>query len=399
MRIQQYSRRSVPAARLIAHSSLSTLCVLAAALPTFAATLVVRPGESIRAALARARAGDTIEVMPGVYHEGTAGELNALTITLDRISLVGRPRVGRPVVLENAGGQSFGIWVSPANSAGPVAQGDPEHPPCGLDGATLRDFSIHGFTVRGFAQDGVHLACVDGFSISGNRADGNAVYGLFPVASRSGIIAGNTVTNTASDAGIYVGQSDHVLITGNVARQNELGVEVENSRDCSVLGNEVSGNTVGIVADLLPFLERKTQNATLVAFNSVHDNNRPNAADPGDLLGVLPSGVGVLVVGGRATTVTGNSVRSNGFTGIAVASLCLARQLQGMTCDGLDIDPDPRQTRIVGNRLVANGTVPQANPFFDGLRADLIWDGSGSDNCWSDNRFSTSTPPALPACP
>ena len=221
---------------------------------------------------------------------------------------------------------------------------------------------------------------------------------MFPVVSRHGVIKDNRVTNTPLDAGIYVGQSDDVVISGNVSRDNVLAIEVENSRNCAVLGNEVHGNTLGIFVDILPFLERGTQEDTLVAFNSVHDNNRPNTAEPDDLLGVLPPGLGILVAGGHRTTVMLNDVRNNGFAGVAVTSLCLGLALLGSDCSGLDIDPDPVDDRIVLNRLVGNGTVPLDDPFFDAFRADLVWDGSGSRNCWSGNVFKASTPAQLPSC-
>ncbi len=374
--------------------------VLAAGLPARARTIVVHRGGSIRAAIAAASSGDRIVVLPGTYREGAAGDLNALTITKSGLELVGASEDEQhPVVLENAGGQGYGVWVSPANSAGPGPQSDGEHPPCGLDGSTLKGFALHGFTVRGFANHGVHLACVDGFAITGNHADQNGIYGLFPIVSRHGVVAGNVVTNTATDAGIYVGQSDDVLLLGNDVHDNLLGLEVENSRRCAVIGNRAYGNTLGIFVDILPFLERSTQETTVVAHNRVHDNNRPNTANPGDLLSVLPAGLGILVAGGHGTSVFENQVRGNGFAGIAVASLCLGLALQGLPCTGLDIDPDPVDDRIVGNRLEGNGTVPLADPFFDALRADLIWDGSGTGNCWSRNLFATSTPAQLPACP
>jgi parallel beta-helix repeat protein len=369
-----------------------------AALPAAARTILVRPGQSIRSAVAKASPGDRIEVSPGTYREGSASDLNAITITRSGIDLVGLSSPGHPVILKNAGKQSYGIWVSPANSAGPGPQSDDEHPPCGLDGSTLRGFSLRGFTIRGFAEHGVHLACVDGFSIIDNRSEDNLVYGLFPVVSKRGILAGNVVTGTTRDAGIYVGQSDDVLIAGNRAHDNLLGIEIENSRGCSAVANEVHGNTVGILVDLLPFLERTTQERALVAFNSVHDNNRTNDADPEDLLGVLPAGIGIAVVGGHSTTVLANEIRNNGFAGVAVASLCLGIALQGGDCSGLDIDPDPVNDRILGNRLSGNGTVPEANPLFEAIRADLVWDGSGTGNCWSGNVFATSTPAQLPAC-
>jgi len=106
-----------------------------------------------------------------------------------------------------------------------------------------------------------------------------------------------------------------VLITGNVVHDNLLGIEVENSGRCAVIGNHAYGNTMGIFVDILPFLQRGTQEETLVAFNSVHDNNRPNTADPQDLLGILPTGIGILVAGGKSTTVLMNDVRKNGFFG------------------------------------------------------------------------------------
>jgi parallel beta-helix repeat protein len=372
--------------------------LLASSAPASARTIVVHPGDSIRAAVARASPGDRVEVLPGTYREGAPGDLNALTISTEGLALVGRSRPGHPVVLESAGAQGYGLWVSPADSAGPGPQSDDEHPPCGLAGTVLRGFSLAGFTVRGFAEHGVHLACVDGFSLTGNRAEDNGVYGLFPVVSRNGVLAGNLVTRTATDAGIYVGQSDRVLVAGNVAHDNELGIEIENSRNCAAIGNQVFGNTLGLFVDILPFLERKTQEATLVAFNSVHDNNRANTASPEDLLGVLPPGLGILVAGGQGTTVAANDVRDNGFAGIAVASLCLGLALQGNACTGLDIDPDPSGDRVLGNRLARNGTASLPPPF-DALAADLVWDGSGTDNCWSANQFRTSVPPELPACP
>ncbi|MFL5367696.1 MAG: hypothetical protein ACJ781_19650, partial [Myxococcales bacterium] len=179
-----------------------------------------------------------------------------------------------------------------------------------------------------------------------------------------------------------------------------LGLEVENSRDCSVVGNELTGNTLGIIVDILPGKVTPTQERTLVASNRVHDNNRENTAEPDDIIAVLPSGIGVLLSGADTSRVTLNDVRGNQFAGIAVVSLCLAFVLQGQDgCPaGLDVNPDPDGNRIVGNHVTHNGTVPTGTPL-DALSGDLVWDGSGSGNCWSKNHFGTSVPPQLPACP
>jgi len=370
--------------------------VLSFAASAQAGTLVVKSGESIRAALGRAHAGDTVEILPGIYREGSPTDLNALTVTTSDIHLIGR---GNPV-LENAGRQGYGIWVSPPDSAGPGPEANDEAPPCGTSGAGLSGFSIEGITIRGFTQHGVHLACVNGFSIEGVTAEANGVYGLFPVLSRNGRIVGNTVRGTSHDAGIYVGQSDRVLIAGNRSEDNLLGLEVEDSRDCAVVGNELRGNTLGIIVDVLNGKLRFTQERTLVAFNNVHDNNRANTASPDDIIAVLPPGIGILLSGADTTTVISNDVRGNQFAGIGVASLCLGFALQGdpEACAGVDVDPNPDGNRISGNVVLNNGTAPTGTPL-DALLGDLVWDGSGAANCWSDNRFGSSVPSPLLACP
>lgn len=228
------------------------ILALALSSPVSARTIVVHPGDSIRAALNQARHGDRVQVQPGIYREGSSGDLNALTINVDGIELVGRPSPGRPVVLENAGSQSYGIWVSPPDSSGRGPQAQTERPPCGLSGATIDGFALSGFTVRGFAADGVHLACVNGFSLTNNVAADNGQYGLFPVVSRNGVISDNEVLNTASDAGIYVGQSDSVLIEGNRVHDNLVGIEVQNSRNCAVIANDIYRNAVGLFVDIMP---------------------------------------------------------------------------------------------------------------------------------------------------
>jgi hypothetical protein len=83
--------------------------------------------------------------------------------------------------------------------------------------------------------------------------------------------------------------------------------------------------------------------------NQVYDNNRPNTADPEDLLGALPPGIGVLLTAADRTSVSGNAVTGNQFAGIGVTSLCLAFTLQEHACEGLDIVTFPRKTWTAQN--------------------------------------------------
>ena len=365
-----------------------------------AMTVTVHPGESIQAAINAAPANATVFVEPGVYHESPAGP-SAVVISKDGIQLVGQSTPGHPVVLENAGGQMNGIVVSPTDSVSISHDEHPgEHPPCGDNGHMLRGFTLTGFTVRGFDQFGVYLACVDGFTLSQNFTDADQLYGLFPVRSHNGTMSNNEAQGTSLDAALYVGQSDHVTISGNSTHGNLLGLEIENSSDITATNNQVFDNTLGIIADVMSGLQKKDQVNVMIANNDVHDNNRPNTGQAEDTE-QTPPGTGLVVLGGSMVTVQNNRVSNNGFAGIIVASFCTGTTACSVP---IDIDPNPTDTRIVNNELGNNGKTPPADPLEAALAADLVWDNTGTGNCWTGNTASATAkilggPRLLPTCP
>src|SRR5262249_48229657 len=152
-------------------------------------------------------AGATIVVKPGVYSGSTGAR--ALTITKEGIHLIGAARRNQPVILQQSGAETHGIWVSPADSTDPS---DPELPPWGMVNEQLHGFSLQGFTIQGFPGFGVYLACVDQFAIRHNTAIANDTYSIFPVRSSHGHMTGNHVAGTKDDACLYVGQDDSVNV-------------------------------------------------------------------------------------------------------------------------------------------------------------------------------------------
>ena len=125
----------------MSRSSLMTLLALSLATATAssakaASRIVVHEGDSLQAAIDAASPGATIVVEPGLYQGD--GAARAITITKDGIHLVGAARPNRPVVLQQTGTQTHGIWVSPADSTDPD---DPELPPCGMLNEHLRGFT------------------------------------------------------------------------------------------------------------------------------------------------------------------------------------------------------------------------------------------------------------------
>ena len=332
------------------------------------AAITVHAGGSIQAAVDAAIPGSTIKIEPGTY-------LESITVNKTGIKLVGTGE--KAVIIKNPGDEEDGIVV---NDAG--------------DGFTLQNV-----TVKNFEENGVVLDSVDNFKISYVTAIDNGEYGIFPVHSSHGSIKHCKVSGH-TDTGIYVGQSSDVNMEHNTATANVNGLEVENSTDVDVTKNQSYDNVCGILIDLLPGKDVKTSNNIYVANNHVYNNNHVNFGEVGSLESVVPTGLGILVLGTDATTVENNKITDNGFAGVAVFSTLVLATLAGIPPDEIlaDIEPYPDGDKIRSNNLHHNGFNPPVIPDLPLPGVDLLWDGSGANNCWSENKFKTSYPSPLPSC-
>jgi parallel beta-helix repeat protein len=329
--------------------------------------LVVHKGGSIQAVVDSAQPGAVIDIEAGHYAQ-------AVTVATPGIQLIGlQDSQGHGVVIENPGNLANGITV------------------------TASGFILKNVTVKGFEENGVLLTGVLGFTLSHVTALDNGEYGLFPVFCSRGLIE-YCLARGHADTGIYVGQSTDVVVSHSQAFDNVNGIEVENSSRVQVIANESGHNVVGILVVLLPGLQVTVSLNNQVIGNYVHDNNHVNFASPGDITALEPSGTGILVIGADHTTVENNVVTNNNFIGIGVASTTLLTQLAGITFT--DIEPNPDGTQVENNVVTGNGQRPSPIPDIVPTGADLLWDGSGKNNCWSDNVFVTVfSPIPLPVCP
>jgi parallel beta-helix repeat protein len=327
---------------------------------------VIKVRTTIQAAVDEAESGDTVKVPGGTYHEN-------VVVTKDDLTISG----SRGAVLDGTGlsGDS-GITVF---SGDQVTR---------IDG-----FKLMGMTIQNFSENGVLLIAVDNFEILNGRFVDNAEYGVFPVFSAHGHVAMVDVSGS-NDTGIYIGQSDDVLIEKNHATNNTIGIEVENSSNVTVRNNKSTGNSLGVVAVVLPGLEVKATENVTIDNNVIKKNNRPNTiTDPEDILSIVPGGVGILSVAADAVTITNNKVIGNDTAGIAVLAL-------PAPVAALDpaIDPLPEDVQVRSNKVKNNGSDP--DPRIAPLPpSDLLWDTWGFRTCGADNVFHTAFPSPLPACP
>jgi hypothetical protein len=360
---------------------LVTLAVVAAslvglALPAFAATIHVGPGQSIQAAVNSAQPGDTIVVAPGTYRE-------SVVIREDDLTLLGGGSGTNGTILEPPpSSQPQPVNFCTQNDLGlngfciaGTLDTEPQ-PPFEEGGPVVLNTRIEGFLIRNFPDSGI-LALRARFSrFNDIAASDNAEYGIFALESQGTRIQDSSATGSA-DAGFYVGDTANsaTAVLDSFAAGNGIGIFARDASQGFITGNLVTGNCAGIV-----LLDTGAPVGVLrwtVANNSVHHNN---AACPAFDEAPPLSGIGILLLGTRRTTVEDNVVNNNAPSGPSVVSggiiLASAEESGG---------PDPRRTVVRENS--AHGNQPH----------DLIWDGSGVGNQFIANDCGTSDPSGL--CP
>jgi parallel beta-helix repeat protein len=356
---------------------LAVLGVAAAACPAAALagnTIVVTT--TIQAAVDAAQPGDTILVPPGTYHESVLVAKSHLTIAGSRAAIL------------DAAGFRTGIRVG----SGSISRGGPVPtcPPLAVEG-----FTLSGLTVEHAGFSGVFLVGVDGYHLTGTRYVDNPVYGPFPVCSSNGLIdfnqvvGGGSAAGPSTDTGIYVGDDDRVTVRNNSVTNYVIGVVIENSINAIVQDNLLQGNTAGVYAAVLPNHPRPFTDNVVIEHNQVVKNNLPNPVPPdsGDEIGGVPTGVGIVNFGADHVLILGNQVLGNNSLGVIVLQNFLA------SADPR-IEPNPDFGQVRGNVVLQNGRSP------DPVRAitpgaDIVYDGTGTGNCFADNVFATEFPAGI----
>jgi cytochrome c peroxidase len=323
-------------------------------------TLRVLSGGSIQAAVDEARPGDTIEVEPGTYRE-------TVLVDIDRITLRGLGRGESRAILDGDGTRTDAV----------IASG--------------HGFTIEGLALRNYTSNGITVQGATGVVFRDLMVENTGLYGVYPVECRNVLVERVRVTG-AKDAAIYVGQSRDIVVRESEVHDNVTGIEIENSVNALVENNYAHGNTGGILVFLLPNNPSKEGRDTRVVNNRVIANNHPNFGDPNAIVSQVPPGTGIFIMAADRTEVSGNEVRGNDSFAVAVVSLTSAFP-KGTS---FDVGIVPEGNRVSGNRFSDNGRRPAASvKVIAGRGVDLIWDGSGADNTWSQPG-ATRFPPLLP---
>ena len=316
------------------------------------------PATELQLALLEAQPGDTIELPAGTF----AFE-RGLTLNVDNITLRGAGMDSTVL--------SFRDQV--AGGEGLLVNGN---------GFTIEDLAIEDS--RG---DALKIARGDNIVIRRVRTEWtngpdtqNGAYGIYPVQTRNTLIE-DSVAIAASDAGIYVGQSENIIVRRNRAEFNVAGIEIENSFNADVYENQAINNTGGILVFNMPNLP-VPGHSTRVYNNVIERNNTANFAPPGTAVASVPAGSGVLINSNDRVEIFNNRFADNQTANILISSYFSAgyndRQMAA------DFDPYPETIFIYDNEFGAGGYAPgfpeldmlrQALFGADGRFPDIIWDG------------------------
>lgn len=250
------------------------------------------------------------------------------------------------------------------------------------------DFTLEHLAIEDSKGDGLKINEGENITIRGVRVEWtggpkttNGAYGIYPVKTRNVLIE-DSVAIGASDAGIYVGQSQNIVLRRSRAERNVAGIEIENSTNADVYENIATGNTGGILVFNMPNLSQ-AGHSTRVFNNRVFGNNTGNFAAKGAAVASVPAGSGVVINSNDRVEIFDNDIADNQTANIIISSYFSTNY---MNKSGVEktFDPYPEDIYIYGNRFKGGGDAPDGLDLkalkvamygLNGRFPDVLWDG------------------------
>ena len=196
----------------------------------------------------------------------------------------------------------------------------------GIKISNCNNITIQGFTIQDSKGDLIKAENTNGINFinikaewTGKPKQDNGAYALYPV-NCSNVYIDNCIAIGASDAGIYVGQSNLITVKNSEAYHNVAGIEIENSYNADVYSNYVHDNAGGILVFDLPDLLVKSGNSVKVYNNFVTNNNFNNFAPKGNVVASVPSGTGIMVLATHNVEIYNNNIYDNRTANTCIVS-------------------------------------------------------------------------------
>jgi parallel beta-helix repeat protein len=300
--------------------------------------------------LIEAKPGDVIQIGAGTF-----AFTDGLSLDVDNVTIKGSGQGETILSFAGQTGAGEGLLVT-------------------SDKVTIEDLTIQDTKGDGIKSKGSDTITFRNLTVEwtgGPKAE-NGAYGVYPVESKNVLIEKVTVRG-ASDAGIYVGQSDNIIVRDSLAEYNVAGIEIENSTRADVYNSTARHNTGGILVFDLPDLPVMGGNTTRIFNNQIVQNDTPNFAPPGNIVANVPMGAGLMMMANRNVHVFGNTFDKNATAHILIYAY-------SFPFTDARYNPLPRDFVIRDNTYGDGGYAPQGRmaPFAQALGGslpDIVWDG------------------------
>ncbi len=260
----------------------------------------------------------------------------------------------------------------------------------GLKIVNADNLLLQGFTVQDTEGDAIKANDCNGITFydvaavwSDIASEDNGAYGLYPVTSEN-VMIDQCYVKGASDAGIYVGQSRTIIVRNSTVENNVAGIEIENCIGADVYGNTARSNTGGILIFDLPGLTLTNGYQCRVYNNTIEDNDYRNFAPEGNIVGSVPSGTGLMILGSTQVEIFSNTFTNNNVMGIGIVSYTTLAALTGTTINDEDYNPFVSDVYIHDNTMTRTTEYPAEqgdmgnllqDTYPNGDIPDIVWDG------------------------
>ena len=236
------------------------------------------------------------------------------------------------------------------------------------------DVTLENLTAHNFVENGFYWAGVDGFAGRYLTVWNVALYGIYAIESRSGIIEHSFVSG-AADAAFYIGECNpcDTTVSNVMAILSAVGYSGTNAGGNLVIETSTwDRNGIGILPNSFDVgLEPPPQRGATFRGNTVTASGTVPTPRNTPLGGF--HGVGIGVAGGDDNAIEANVVSGSTRYGIAVFT-SIDRNGQWV----------PSGNRVVDNEVSTSGI------------ADLaLAAGSGAGNCFEANSAMTSLPAGI----
>ena len=225
---------------------------------------------------------------------------------------------------------------------------------------SANNVTLENFTIQDTRGDAIKINHARGVVIRGVKATwtqgpatDNGAYGFYPVLSKDILIEACEVSG-ASDAGIYVGQSENVIIRRNKVYLNVAGIEIENTFKADVFDNYVINNTGGILLFNLPDLSRQGEENRVFG-NVIVQNNTSNFSAQSNTVADVPRGTGIMVMANKRVEIFHNYLADNDTSNL----LIIAYHITGRPINDPSYDPFVESIFIHDNTFARGGKNPK----------------------------------------